>query len=86
MKEKQSSFDFPDEAKVPPNLGEPPSKVKVPRESRSLCHYCGVMVPSGTLERTPTQSDATAWAGMAAYHESECRWIRTKGLRVDTDA
>ena len=84
MPDQQAHFDF-DEPKAP-RPREPAGKMKVARESRSLCHYCGCMVPSGMLDRTPAQSDTTAWTAMAAYHGTACRWIRTKGLRIDTDA
>ncbi len=85
MKDKQEAFDFPEDPKPRPRA-EPSRPAKVPRESRSLCHYCGCMVPSGMLDRTPAVGNDHAWTAMAVYHGTDCRWIRTKGLRVDTDA
>ena len=79
--EKQERFDFPDVVNLPPRA-EPTPKVKVPRESTSLCAYCGARMPSALLDTPPPAGD-NRWTAMAPYHAPTCRWIATKGLRLD---
>lgn len=83
---RQIAFDFPDEPeepKVPPR-GEPSRPVRVPKHhSTSICHYCGQRVPAWTTNKTPQVDDQVSWTAMAPYHAPTCRWVVTRGLRLD---
>lgn len=81
--DKQTGFDFGESPKL--RRAEPSHKVKVPRESTSLCAYCGARMPSALLDTTPVTSDLKAWVAAEPYHGKDCRWLATRGLRV-TDA
>jgi hypothetical protein len=79
--EKQDSFDFPDVVNLP-RRAEPPHKVKVPRQSTSLCAWCGMRMPSALLDVTPPVGD-NRWTAAAPYHTPTCRWIESRGLRLN---
>jgi hypothetical protein len=84
MQPKQDRFEFDDSPKG--HQTEPPHKpVKVPRESTSLCAYCGARMPSALLDSTPPADD-TRWTAAAPYHTPTCRWIVTRGLRLEKGA
>jgi hypothetical protein len=77
--EKQDSFDFPDEPRLPQRAE--PLKARVPRHhNTSLCHYCGQRVPNWMLRSTP-EAKSPQWIEMAQAHQPGCRWVLTRGLR-----
>jgi hypothetical protein len=78
----QESFDFPDADQSTPHMEPPRKRVKVPRESTSLCAWCGQRMPSALLDTTPPLGD-NRWTAAAPYHTPTCRWIVTKGLRIE---
>jgi hypothetical protein len=79
MPPKQSAFEFPEGLNSAPPT-EPPRKVKVPRESTSLCAYCGARMAAALLNTTPPLGD-NRWTAAAPYHTPSCRWVLTQGLR-----
>jgi hypothetical protein len=79
--EKQTDFEFADVGNAGRRV-EPPRKVKVRRESSSLCAYCGQRMPSALLDSTPPLGD-NRWTAAAPYHAPSCTWIATQGLRID---
>ena len=48
-----------------------------------MCHYCGERMPSSLLESTPAVGDDQRWAMITPYHNFGCRWIESRGLRLD---
>jgi hypothetical protein len=79
--EKQSSFDFADD-KVTPTT-EPTRPAQVTAQGTSNCHYCGERMLSALLESTPAVGDDQRWAMITPYHNYGCRWVVTRGLRLD---
>ena len=79
---KQEDFDFPDSQIFGPPAELPRKRVKVPRESTSLCAWCGQLMPSALLDTIPPVHD-NRWAVAAPYHAPTCRWVLTQGLRLD---
>ncbi len=83
MPPKQDSFDFPAEPKGPPKA-EPSRPVRTPpRESTSICSYCGERMPSSLLDSTPAVGDDQRWAMIKPYHNFGCRWIESRGLKLE---
>ena len=81
--EQQEAFDFPDESKDAPRT-EPTRPGRTPtRECTSICHYCGERMPAALLDRTPAVEDDQRWAMITPYHNFGCRWIESRGLRLD---
>jgi hypothetical protein len=79
---KQGSFDFPDEPRGPPTT-EPPRPAPVTPQGTSICHYCGERMPSALLESTPAIGDDQRWAMITPYHNFGCRWIESRGLKLE---
>jgi hypothetical protein len=78
----QERFDFPDEPTPAPRPMKPSIKGRGHRESTSICAYCGMRMPSGLLDTTPPAND-NRWVIAAPYHAPTCRWVLTKGLRLN---
>jgi hypothetical protein len=79
--ERQQSFDFPDEP-MPPTT-EPPRPARVTPQGTSSCHDCGERMPSSLLETTPAVGDDQRWAMITPYHTYGCRWIESRGLKLE---
>jgi hypothetical protein len=77
--EQQTDFNFTEG--ISPRA-EPLRKVSVPRRGSSICAYCGMRMPSALLDTRPPADD-NRWTIAAPYHAPTCRWIVTKGLRID---
>jgi hypothetical protein len=80
--EPQEAFDFLDEPRGPPTT-EPTRPGGVTSQGTSMCHYCGERMPSSRLESTPAVGDDQRWAMITPYHHCGCRWIESRGLRLD---
>jgi hypothetical protein len=80
--EKQSNFEFGEESPSVRRRTEPPRPSHVPRESTSLCAYCGMRMASALLDTTPPVDD-NRWTIAAPYHAPTCCWVLTQGLRLD---
>jgi hypothetical protein len=78
---EQEDFDFLVTDTSTPHMEPSRKRVKVPRESTSLCAWCGQLMPSALLDTNPPVDD-NRWAIAAPYHAPTCRWIATKGLRL----
>jgi hypothetical protein len=76
---QQDGFDF-DEPKGRHQTEPPRQRVKP--VGSSICAYCGQRMPSALLDTTPPADD-NRWTAAAPYHAPTCRWIATKGLRLD---
>jgi hypothetical protein len=82
MPPKQDAFDFPDEPKGPPQA-EPSRPAQVTPQGTSICHYCGERMPASRLESTPAVGDDQRWAMITPYHNFGCRWIESRGLKLE---
>ena len=51
-------------------------------QSTSICHYCGRRLPAALMRSTPGVDEDATWTALTPYHERDCRWIRTRGLRL----
>jgi hypothetical protein len=80
MQPKQDALDFPNSGKLP--RAEPSRLVRVPRESTSLCAWCGMRMASALLDTAPPVDD-NRWAIAAPYHAPTCRWIESRGLQLN---
>ena len=78
---EQDNFDFLATDTSTLHMEPSRKRVKVPRESTSLCAWCGQLMPSALLDTIPPVDD-NRWAIAAPYHSPTCRWIATKGLRL----
>jgi hypothetical protein len=80
---QQSSFDFDDPPLSSPRSTDPPPK-RTPRgQGSGICAYCGWRVPNPYLPTTPQLTDDISWRAHSAHHASDCRWVLTRGLRLD---
>jgi hypothetical protein len=82
MPPKQDRFEFADEPVMPIPTTEPSRPVRAKPHGSSICAWCGARMPSALLDTTPPVDD-NRWTAAAPYHAPTCRWIATKGLRID---
>ena len=82
MHPKQEAFEFADEPGRPPKA-EPSRPAQVTPQGTSICHYCGERMPSSLLDSTPAVGDDQRWAMITPYHNYGCRWIESRGLKLE---
>jgi hypothetical protein len=80
----QEAFDFPEDDHQP-HRGHARSGYQLGPKSTGVCAYCGERVPSWTLDKTPVSTNEAAWQKIAKAHGAGCKWVTTRGLRLEKE-